>query len=584
MAAPWELIAQRKQAERDALIPAAWRLSSLPAEDVLNVTHVPAKSGILSANEIEITEGYDAMALAEAIRTKALTSVQVTMAFCKRAAIAQQVTNCLTEISFEPALRRAAFLDHHLARCGTPMGPLHGVPISLKDSFMIAGTDASIGIAALCYKPATESAHLINLLLSAGAVLHCKTNVPQTLGTLDSTNNIFGRVLNPLNRLVTAGGSTGGEGALIAMHGSPLGVGTDIGGSIRVPAMCNGLYGIKPSANRVPFAGQEGGSPPGSQQLGLVASAGPLATSLRDCEFFLRVVADAKPWTVDPSLIPGPWTSTSLDIRSLPAPTTSSSATEDTLTLGILPTDNLTTPLPPIQNLLTSLANTLQKTPHPTITIRVVHLPAPAQLAKAQDLANKLMGLDGSNSMLDLIESHNEPLIPWLKKMRLRRRPAASYPQIRALYGEAEALTATMARELWRVPAGQPGAGEEIDAIICPVAPHPTPRIDAWGGVGYTNSFVMMDYPAGVIPIRSFGEGDLEGEIAEEAWKYPLSRWDGENMELWGRGRDERRVYLGTVLSVQVLAPRLQERRLCRAMGVIDEVVRGSMGKVGPKL
>jgi amidase len=156
---------------------------------------------------------------------------------------------------FDDALTRAAELDAHLVSGKPPLGPLHGVPISLKDTFKVRGYDASIGLAALCYKPATGNSVLVDCLLNAGAVLYCKTNVPQTLMALDSHNNIFGRVANPLNTAVTAGGSSGGEGALLAMRGSILGVGTDVGGSIRIPAMCEGTFGIKPSGERIPYAG-----------------------------------------------------------------------------------------------------------------------------------------------------------------------------------------------------------------------------------------------------------------------------------------------------------------------------------------
>lgn len=85
------------------------------------------------------------------------------------------------------------------------------------------------------------------MLLDLGAVLYCKTNLPQTIMTGDSDNNVFGRTLNPRNTALTAGGSTGGEGALLALRGSILGVGTDVGGSIRVPSVCNGIYGLRPS-------------------------------------------------------------------------------------------------------------------------------------------------------------------------------------------------------------------------------------------------------------------------------------------------------------------------------------------------
>ena len=91
------------------------------------------------------------------------------------AAIAQQATNCLTEIFFEDAIARAKQLDVYIARTGKPVGPLHGLPISLKDTFKVKGYDASIGVATFCFKPAKTNSALVDLLLSLGAVLYCKT-------------------------------------------------------------------------------------------------------------------------------------------------------------------------------------------------------------------------------------------------------------------------------------------------------------------------------------------------------------------------------------------------------------------------
>lgn len=132
--------------------------------------------------------------------------------------------NCLTEIFFDDALERAKRLDKHLEEQGFPIGPLHGVPISLKDSYNIPGFDSSSGIAALCFRPAKEKSSIVTALEDAGAVFYCKTNIPQTMMSLDSVNHIWGRVLNPANGILTAGGSSGGEGALIAMRGSLLGI------------------------------------------------------------------------------------------------------------------------------------------------------------------------------------------------------------------------------------------------------------------------------------------------------------------------------------------------------------------------
>ena len=102
------------------------------------------------------------------------------------------------------------------------------------------GTEASIGYVSFLGEKSSANSALVEILLNLGAVLYVKTNIPQTLMTADSDNNIFGRALNPHNTLLNAGGSSGGEGALIAFRGSPLGVGTDVAGSVRIPALCCG--------------------------------------------------------------------------------------------------------------------------------------------------------------------------------------------------------------------------------------------------------------------------------------------------------------------------------------------------------
>ena len=384
------------------------------------------------------------------------------------------------------------------------MGSLHGVPVSLKDTFKIKGYDASIGIAALAFNPATQNSVLVDNLLSAGAVLYCKTNVPQTLMALDSHNNVFGRTLNPCNTLVTAGGSSGGEGALLAMRGSVLGVGTDVGGSIRIPAMCSGLYGIKPSWQRVPYAGQEGGNPPGASKVGIPSSAGPLAHSMRDIELFFTAISSQKPWEKDPDVLPSPW-------DSLP----SISAPNRKLRIGIVRRDGVMEPHPPILRILDEVSAKLKSS-----NIEVIEMDITPLFSQCQSLTNALFGIDGGNTMLDLLESAKEPLSPWLAT-RLRRKPALSLDKVRELHERRTELQKQFLK-IWKDERG------EIDALVCPVAPHPVPPIDRWNGAGYTSSWVLLDYPAGVVPVRAFREGDVSGEMDGEV----LGSWDKANREL----------------------------------------------------
>lgn len=120
---------------------------------------------------------------------------------------------------------------------------------------------------------------------------------------MDSVNNIFGRVLNPLNRENwTAGGSSGGEAALVRMRGCTMGVGTDVGGSVRVPAAVNGIVGLKPGSGRVSTRGMEEGREEGKENVGLQSVVGPIASRLDDLALFMEVVEEGRMWKVDPQI------------------------------------------------------------------------------------------------------------------------------------------------------------------------------------------------------------------------------------------------------------------------------------------
>lgn len=327
---------------------------------------------------------------------------------------------------------------------------------------------------------------------------------------LDSHNNIFGRVLNPLKPLLSAGGSSGGEGALVAMHGSALGIGTDIGGSIRIPAMCNEIYGFKPSVGRIPISGSSSGSIPSSEKISLIFSAGPITRSIRDCGLLMKAVSDAKPWERDPATHYGKWE----EQGELPSSKIANGSQK--LVIGVLRTDGVTTPLPPISKLVSETAQKLQRAGH-----TVVEVSSANNFKKCQSLASKFFSIDGNNHLLDQIDATGEPLSPWMAT-RVPRKPAKNVPEIIKLHA-ARAELQTELLGMWKTEDGR-----EVDVIICPVAPHPVPPIDGWNAVGYTSSWVLLDCPAGTIPVRKFRDADLEGEVEGEV----LSSWDKTNRDL----------------------------------------------------
>lgn len=145
---------------------------------------------------------------------------------------------------------------------------------------------------------------MVKELRNLGAILYCKTSVPHTLMSGETVNNIIGYTYNPKNRNLACGGSSGGEGALIGLKGSPVGIGTDIGGSIRIPAAFNGLYGIRPSSGRLPYEGMANSM---DGQNTILSVVGPLATSVGALKLVIKGILSQQPWLHDPLVTEIPW-------------------------------------------------------------------------------------------------------------------------------------------------------------------------------------------------------------------------------------------------------------------------------------
>ncbi|KAF8639100.1 hypothetical protein AX17_001743 [Amanita inopinata Kibby_2008] len=213
------------------------------------------------------------------------TASQVLEAYISRATLAQETTNCITEVMFASARKQALILDEEFASSGKLRGPLHGVPISFKDQYDFAGVDTSLGFTQWTNNPAKKHASLVEQFIAAGAVLFAKTNVPQTMFAFECCNPLFGRTTNPYNKAYTCGGSSGGEGALLGMDGAAVGIGSDIGGSLRIPASYCGIYSLKPSPGRFSFEGAQG---PARGFEGIKTVAGPMGRAIEDLELICR--------------------------------------------------------------------------------------------------------------------------------------------------------------------------------------------------------------------------------------------------------------------------------------------------------
>ena len=179
--APWQDISARKIAERQARLDAhpEWKLKSVVPASSKDVSTIPTSQ--LTPRELEVVS-LDATGLVEAIAKRRYTAVEVLKAYAHVATIAQGLINCLTEVFIDEGLERAAELDRHLAETGQVVGPLHGLPFSIKDHVMVKGHDTATGYTSWAFeKVAEKDAVAVDILRRAGAVLYVKTANPQTL-------------------------------------------------------------------------------------------------------------------------------------------------------------------------------------------------------------------------------------------------------------------------------------------------------------------------------------------------------------------------------------------------------------------
>lgn len=142
--ADWKTLARQKREKQQASIPLQWQLKDVPG-DVKNSLEYIQTSGLLRAKELSITDVTDAATLLKMISSREVMATQVIQAYSKRAAIAQQLIGCCTEMFFEEAIERAKKVDEHLEGTGKLVGPLHGLPISIKDSYNVFGKDTTVG-------------------------------------------------------------------------------------------------------------------------------------------------------------------------------------------------------------------------------------------------------------------------------------------------------------------------------------------------------------------------------------------------------------------------------------------------------
>ncbi|KIM22010.1 hypothetical protein M408DRAFT_333129 [Serendipita vermifera MAFF 305830] len=559
----WQEIALNRKRQQEDSIPKEWRIPT-PQADLLNVLSIPATCGILNERELTITEENDVDRILEKLASGTWTSLEIVTSTLKRAAIAQQLTNCVTELYIESALARARFLDDHLAKTGVKFGPLHGLPVSLKDQFCIEGSETIMGYVSWVGRIAKRNSVLVDILLELGAVIIAKTNVPQSLMWGETYNHVFGRTTNPYNRSLTSGGSSGGEGALIALGGSPLGVGTDIGGSIRIPGSFCGLYGLRPSSNRFPYQGALNSM---AGQESVTSVLGPMSRTLSGLKVFTKCVLDTRPWDRDPVVPRMPWNQQAYELIE--------HGNGGKLCIGILVHDGHTMPHPPILRALKMVREALEKAGHHTIEWE------PRWHEELYQTQWDIETGDLAEDILTECSATGEPHITSFKEedvmAALHALPGEDPPQQRSPFYTRH-LTAYQLwklherkRELrklyldyWQSSRERTGTDRPIDCLISPVAPFAATPHALNNNCNYTMLFNGLDYPAIAFPVTAV---DPQKDPSVNRSQF-FGEADQANHKMY-----DPVVFKDAPVGLQVAARTMEEEALLGMMQIIDPII-----------
>ena len=181
-------------------------------------------------------------------------------------------------------------------------GPLHGLPVSFKECFQVKGYDFTAGLSKFLFQPAVDDGNPVKAMKEFGAIPFCLTNIPQTMYSYGCSNPIYGNTKNPFDDSRTSGGSSGGEGCLLAMGGSVLGIGTDVGGSVRIPATFCGSAGLRPTSTRFYQVGRRFGG----KVMFINVHSNPVITNPNpDKPNSIRVSFEARKGSISLLILPG---------------------------------------------------------------------------------------------------------------------------------------------------------------------------------------------------------------------------------------------------------------------------------------
>ena len=512
----------------------------------------------------EILEA-DATKLLQMLAQNATTSEEILVVYYQQALAMNEKFNFLTDVNFEEALRIARECDQ--LRQSDPTAKdkiLFGIPVSVKDCVRQKGFDNTCGIVNKINIIHEKDAIGLKQLLDHGAIPFVRTNVPQAMMTWTSENIIFGETTNPWDSTRTPGGSSGGEAAIVASLGSPLGVGTDIGGSIRIPSSFCGLYGFKPTAGRISGQGTGHGALSGMGQINVRSTIGPLAKSVDDINLFMRCAAAS--YLDDPYSARIPWNdeSTRLDEGKR-------------LRIGYYKTLKFVTASAAAQRAVQEVVDKLASLGHEMIEIEVPDineinlsnlqilfgeggLRTLRSASKGEDLHSAYKLMAGVQSLSGL----SRTVISWILLKLGEKQAASVMKNVKELTTHEYLLNIKRQKKLqdqymtlW--------AENKLDCVICPSFAIPAVKSQAFQKLGavalYTTLYNYMNMPAGVLPITTVKEGEDIYDFKVEEKQQLIEKATKEAM----KGS------VGLPMGVQVVGLPFEDEKCVSVMRLIEK-------------
>lgn len=488
-----------------------------------------------------------------------LSSEQLVAAHIERAKVIEPTLNAFVHRFDEEALAHAKRADAMRDR-GESMGPLHGLPITIKENIETRGVASTIGLKSRLNMIARDDAPIVKALKDAGAIVLGKTNIPLLLLSHESENSIWGTANNPWDTSRTPGGSSGGEAAAIASGMSPWGVGSDIGGSIRVPAAWTGTVGLKPTIDR--WSNQGSVTALLGQEV-VRGQLGPMTRTVADCDYLFRAVDSIHQHALDPSVPPV----TTKDPSSIQP---------EGLTVGVFESDGFLTPSSSVQRAVREASDALERAGCQVVRYNPVEVTRLLEVyfgALSSDGGATVKALMGSQEVLpqvkDLLRLVNLPA--WVKRalaplMRSRgeHRVALMLEQVGRKPLEAY-WKLTSERSKIRRLVHHDWSEKGLDAVLCPA--HATPAVghrqsgDFTIAGCYSMRYNFLNFAAGVVPVTRVDEGEQQRTLTDN------DRLDKKAALIESQTA-------GLPIGVQIAAPPYREDVVLRLLGLIEAGVK----------